>query len=90
MNPELQTHQAWLKRMRLAARRGNQETDLLLNGFLDRLTTHTAFAHAELFEQLVQQDDQTLFEWLLRPQHAPDGFRELIEQIRKIYLNSTP
>jgi succinate dehydrogenase flavin-adding protein (antitoxin of CptAB toxin-antitoxin module) len=82
-------HQAWLKRMRLAARRGNQETDLLLNRYIDYLQTLNHYHQTQVFEQLVTQDDQTLFNWLLNPDNAPGHLISLVKEIRKIYLNST-
>ena len=83
-------HQAWLNQTRLAARRGNLETELLLLAYIERvIAPHPDPKQHALFSQLLDENDQTLFDWLLHPTQSPPLFHALIQQIRENYLNST-
>lgn len=80
-------HQAWLNPIRLAARRGNLEAELLLNAYIDKvLTQQDDPALITEFTKLLEQDDQTLFDWLMHPDSCPDNFYSLVTDIRKTYL----
>lgn len=84
-----QNHQAWLNKLRLAARRGNLETELLLNAFIDKqLTSCTESSRFEAFSQLLEQDDQTLFDWLMHPDACPADYQPLVLKIRQTYLTT--
>lgn len=81
-------HQAWLNPIRLAARRGNLETELLLNAYIDKvLSQQNKPELINQFTQLLEQDDQTLFDWLMQPDTCPAEFQQLIAKIRQTYLN---
>lgn len=80
-------HQAWLNPIRLAARRGNLEAELLLNAYIDKVLSQQykpELIHE--FTQLLEQDDQTLFDWLMHPNACPPRFQSLITHIRQTYL----
>lgn len=80
-------HQAWLNPIRLAARRGNLEAELLLNAYIDKvLIQQDNPALINQFTQLLEQDDQTLFDWLMHPTSCPAEFESLIKDIRQTYL----
>ena len=83
----MKNHQAWLSPIRLAARRGNLEAELLLDAYIDKVLRQQN--NPELisqFSQLLEQDDQTLFDWLMHPDSSPPRFQPLITDIRKTYL----
>lgn len=40
----------------------------------------------QLFERLLAENDQQLFEWLLSPQQAPAEYAPLIQRIRSHFL----
>ncbi len=90
--------QAWLNRLAFQCKRGNLETELLLAAYLPQLEQQP-IEQQQLFEQLLQESDQSLFYWLLPQQLAaspkpgnqliPDKYRRLIAEIRDNYLNSS-
>lgn len=80
-------HQAWLNPIRLAARRGNLEAELLLNAYIDKvLSQQNNPDQFKNFSLLLEQDDQTLFDWLMQPQACPEEYRALVLDIRQTYL----
>lgn len=90
-----------LKRLRLSARRGNLETELLLHSYLERLSDQLSLddqyhQKLDLLEQLLNHNDQTLFYWLLQPSQRSDAvappakkFCALIKEIRQSISNET-
>lgn len=83
----MKNHQAWLNPIRLAARRGNLEAELLLNAYIDKVLSQQDKPELiSQFTQLLEQDDQTLFDWLMHPDSTPHRFQPLITDIRKTYL----
>ncbi|MBE0493265.1 MAG: succinate dehydrogenase assembly factor 2 [Thiomicrospira sp.] len=83
----MNNHQAWLNPIRIAARRGNLEAELLLNAYIDKVLSqqHNPALIAD-FKQLLEQDDQTLFDWLMHPDDCPTDFQPLVSHIRQTYL----
>ena len=82
-------YQAWLKQMQWQARRGNLETDVLLQAFIQQLAQQTE--EPLLIPQLsglLAQEDDVLLAWLMQPECAPIDYQALIRRIRKNYLNS--
>lgn len=88
-----------LKRLKFACRRGLAETEVILMAYWQHLvnqstndltsgsTNEVQFRQAcQLFEQLLAENDQQLFEWLLSPQQAPDEYAALIQHMRTDYL----
>lgn len=84
-----------LKRLKFACRRGLAEVEVLLmaywqhlaNQSTNDLTSDVQFRQAcHLFEQLLAENDQQLFEWLLSPQQASDEYAELIQHMRTDYF----
>jgi succinate dehydrogenase flavin-adding protein (antitoxin of CptAB toxin-antitoxin module) len=78
------------KKIKINARRGNLEVDLLLEAFIDNQLKYETNPDAwQTFEALLESDDQTLFDWLLQPDTSKAPYHQLILQIRKNYLIST-
>ncbi len=59
------TCQPGLERLRWQCRRGLLELDLLFEAFLDKRYSSLSDADKETFNQFLEQQDQTLQEWLL-------------------------
>ncbi|MDY0136678.1 MAG: succinate dehydrogenase assembly factor 2 [Thiomicrospira sp.] len=89
MTPPLKNQQAWLNPLRWQARRGVLEAEILLAPFIDSLALSVDKPpfFATLCE-LLNESDENLERWLLRPQQAPANYQALIQTIRKNYLNS--
>jgi antitoxin CptB len=71
-------------RLRWACRRGMLELDLLFEHYLDEHYPHASPAEQALFERLLSESDQDLFDWLIHAKPTPDlCFVELIKKLRK-------
>lgn len=71
-------------RLRWRCRRGTQELDLILSGFLERHYESLDDADREAFEALLECEDDRLQSWLLtpdRPDSEPLG--RIVELIRQ-------
>lgn len=80
-----------LKALQLGCRRGLPEVELLLMAYWQFLANPSTdelnlTEDCQLFEQLLMETDQQLFEWLLSPQQAPSHYSGLVERIRSHYL----
>jgi succinate dehydrogenase flavin-adding protein (antitoxin of CptAB toxin-antitoxin module) len=82
--------QAWSKQLALLCKRGNRETELLLEAYLPRLRLLDA-AYQQRFAQLLQHPDPSLLSWLLNPdtdQSIPQELCDLIHDIRTHFLQT--
>ena len=65
-------------------RRGMQELDILLTGYLRRDYPHAAPPDRQRFERLLDESDETLWRYLTLTQQPRDpALAELIQQIRR-------
>ncbi|WP_353957008.1 succinate dehydrogenase assembly factor 2 [Thiomicrospira sp. R3] len=78
-----------INKLRVKARRGNLESDLLLQAFIDALSTQPYSSIWPELDALLDLDDQTLLNCLLQPETAEPDHINIIQLIRKNYLNST-
>tara|TARA_R110000772_G_scaffold140286_3_gene249467 strand:+ start:119 stop:361 length:243 start_codon:yes stop_codon:yes gene_type:complete len=74
-----------IKKMRWHSRRGMLELDLLLVPFANNKLQHLEDRLKNLYRQLLTEEDQDLFSWLIQKEVAPDP--ELNEIIHKILEN---
>jgi antitoxin CptB len=73
-----------LKRLRHRAwRRGFREADLLLGPFADKHGPSLTDAQALQFEQLLEQPDQDVYEWIIDRRPAPAAFDNEIPRMLK-------
>ena len=96
--PLSETQQAWSNRILFQCKRGNLETELLLVAYVEKLNCLPE-SQQTLFENLLNESDQSLFYWLLpntdfqsseqRIQAIPKQYQTLIADIRDNYLNSS-
>lgn len=91
---EQESFKIWQKRMLFACKRGNLECELLLNHFINQLDSAPA-SQRLLIEQFLQETEQALFHWLLKPINKPQQahhtalpahYRKLISEIQQVYL----
>lgn len=80
---QILTEEMQKKALANACRRGNAETEMLLKPYVSQLGTAE---ERELFARLLEQEDQTLFEWLMDARQAPNEFKSLVQTIRVHYL----
>ena len=74
--------EARLKRMRMRSwRRGTKEMDLVLGPWADRHLDGLEPARLELYDRLLEENDQDLMAWFLGQMPAPDWAAELLAEI---------
>jgi len=80
---------ARLDKLRYRAwRRGFREADLLLGGFADAHLRALAPADVDAFEQLLDQPDPDLWDWIVGGVRAPTPFEgALLEALRAFKTN---
>jgi antitoxin CptB len=78
-----ETRDVRLKRMRMrAGRRGIKEMDLILAAFADREMAGMTDIELDAFEQLMEQNDQDLYQWVSGQADAPEAHAPLVARIR--------
>jgi len=85
----------WQKHALFLCKRGNLETELLLQSYIHSLKPNLPNEKIELINNLLQESEQNLFHWLLLTKSSnskpvsplPNGYVELISEIRDNYLN---
>jgi antitoxin CptB len=88
-NAKIPSPALWHKQLKMACRRGNAESELLLNAYLEHLIQQQASYHdLQPFESLLETNDPSLLTWLMQPESAPKHFQPLIQKIKTAYLNS--
>ena len=68
-------------------RRGIKEMDIILSAYADRYLSAMSVANLDIYEALLHENDQDLYQWVSGQVDAPERFSGLIsdicEQIRK-------
>lgn len=76
-----ETPEIRLKRLRMRSmRRGTKEMDLILMRFMEGLGDLST-AELDLYEDLLEENDQDLYPWIAGQATPPDRFRPLISKI---------
>ncbi len=71
-----------LKRLRMRSwRRGTKEMDLILGPFADAHLGDLTAAELDLYEGLLDENDQDLYQWVSGQSDGPDGLRPMLEKI---------
>ena len=81
-----ETHETRLKRLKMRSmRRGIKEMDLILSAFAtDRLATMSV-CELDLYEALLDENDQDLYAWVSGQAPAPERFSALISDVSDRY-----
>ena len=75
-----ETHEHRLKRMRMRSwRRGTKEMDLILGPFADRMLAGMTVEELDLFDEMLEENDQDLYQWASGQASTPDKFASLIK-----------
>ena len=78
----METAEARLKRMRMRSwRRGTKEMDLVLGPFADTHLSDLSPRDLDLYDLLLEQNDQDLLPMVLGQRPAPDGLQGLLDRI---------
>ena len=71
-----------LKRLKIRSwRRGIREMDLILGGWSDGMLPALSAAELDLYEALLEENDQDLYGWVTGREVAPERFAALIGRI---------
>lgn len=71
-----------LKRMAWHSRRGMLELDLILVPFVERTLSGLSARELQLYQGLLQEEDQDLFVWLTKREPAPTAeLRQIVELV---------
>lgn len=78
----METAEARLKRMSMRSwRRGTKEMDLVLGPYADANLAAMPPPQLDLYDQLLEENDQDLWPWVLGQQPAPALLADLIAEI---------
>jgi antitoxin CptB len=66
-----------------ATHRGTRENDLLMQRFVDDYLENFDEAQLETFAALVEENDETIFSWVIREKEPPQSYVWMINMMRK-------
>ena len=71
-----------MKRLKIQSwRRGMKEVDLILGIFFETKGTSLSKFELDLYEKLLDQDDQLIFNWISEKSDPPDEFYSIVQKI---------
>lgn len=71
-----------IKRLRMRAwHRGTKEMDLLLGGWADKHLAEADSAALDLFERVLEEEDQDLYQWISGQRQAPEYMSEFAKEL---------
>ena len=77
-----ETREARLKRMKMRSwRRGTKEMDLILGPYADARLPELDADTLELYDQLLEENDQDLYPWVSGAQPCPPQYLDLLSEI---------
>ncbi|AQS48938.1 MULTISPECIES: succinate dehydrogenase assembly factor 2 [Thioclava] len=77
-----ETREARLKRMKMRSwRRGIKEMDLILGPYADARLPELDADTLELYDQLLEENDQDLYPWVSGAQPCPPQYLDLLSEI---------
>ena len=77
-----ETAEARLKRMRMRSwRRGTKEMDLILGPYADAQLEAMPEAALDLYDALLEENDQDLYPWVSGAQPCPPQYLDLLSEI---------
>lgn len=78
----METSEARLKRLKMRSmRRGIKEMDLILSAYADARLAAMGEAELLLYDALLSENDQDLYQWVTGQGAAPERFSDLISNI---------
>ncbi|WP_127115247.1 succinate dehydrogenase assembly factor 2 [Shimia sediminis] len=84
-----ETHENRLKRMKMRSmRRGIKEMDIILERYADDNLAGMDAAALDLYDALLHENDQDLYQWVTGQVSAPARFADLIQDISQAISGS--
>lgn len=81
-----ETHEARIKRLKMRSmRRGIKEMDLILHAYAERSLDDMDEAGLTLYDALLQENDQDLYQWVTGQAQAPQPYADLIRDISQTF-----
>ncbi|MBY6135115.1 succinate dehydrogenase assembly factor 2 [Leisingera sp. XS_AS12] len=81
-----ETREIRLKRLHMRSmRRGIKEMDILLSGYAAANLAQMEDPRLDLYEALLHENDQDLYQWVTGQVAAPEQFRDLVGEIAQTY-----
>ncbi|MFT3689463.1 succinate dehydrogenase assembly factor 2 [Paenirhodobacter sp.] len=78
----METPEARLKRMRMRSwRRGTKEMDMILGPWSDARLADLDQARLEIYERVLEENDQDLYLWVSGARPCPEEYRDLLAEI---------
>jgi len=82
MNKTLTKHEERLKRLKFRSwHRGWKETDLILGGFADARLAQLDAAQLDIYEQLLECDDDVIWGWITGKEAPPEELAALVAML---------
>lgn len=80
-----------LKRLRIRSwRRGTKEMDLILGAFFDARGDQLDDADLDLYEALLSENDQDLYQWFSQQVATPAAHERILRKLRQHHASNTP
>jgi len=81
-----ETYEHRLKRMHMRSmRRGIKEMDIILTAYAQRNLAQMDAAELDLYDQLLEENDQDLYQWVTGQVAGPDSLQNLINDISQTF-----
>lgn len=73
-----------IKRLKMRSmRRGIKEMDLILSAYAEARLERMDAAELDLYDALLQENDQDLYQWVTGQRPAPDAYGALVAEISR-------
>ncbi len=81
-----ETREVRIKRLQMRSmRRGIKEMDLILSAYAERNLNSMDSAGLDLYDALLKENDQDLYQWVTGQVNTPDPFADLIADIAQTF-----
>ncbi|WP_170482540.1 succinate dehydrogenase assembly factor 2 [Ruegeria profundi] len=81
-----ETREVRIKRLQMRSmRRGIKEMDLILSAYAERNLNTMDAAGLDLYDALLKENDQDLYQWVTGQVNTPDPFADLIADIAQTF-----
>lgn len=84
--PQEETRENRIKRLQMRSmRRGIKEMDILLMAYAREKLAQMSDAELALYDQLLWENDQNLYQWVTGQVAAPEPFQSLVAEISQTF-----
>lgn len=86
MTETTELHEHRLKRLKMRSmRRGIKEMDILLTAYADANLPAMDAAKLDLYDQMLHENDQDLYQWVTGQVAAPSSYKALIREVAQTH-----